>query len=133
MALITLSLFKAIVKRYHNLLYLSYLIKSLCVGILISTKSFVWQCIKASKWTTNRVRLKPEKFLEIEIPLPLLEEQKHIVTRIESLLAMIEEARRLRAEAVEEAESLAGTAVLRFFRARQGEWMVRRKNWRLCS
>ena len=73
---------------------------------LTSTKSFVWECIKASKGTTNRVRLKPEKFLEIEISLPLLEEQKHIVARIESLLAKIEEARKLRGEAVKEAESL---------------------------
>jgi restriction endonuclease S subunit len=67
---------------------------------LTSTKSFVWECIKASKGTTNRVRLKPEKFLQIKISLPLLEEQKHIVARIESVMAKIEEARRLRAEAV---------------------------------
>lgn len=69
---------------------------------LTSTKSFVWECIKASKGTTNRVRLKPEKFLQIKISLPLLEEQKHIVARIESVMAKIEEARRLRAEAVKE-------------------------------
>jgi len=73
---------------------------------LTSTKSFVWQCIKASKGTTNRVRLKPEKFLEIEISLPSLVEQKRIVARIESLMARIEEARMLRAEAVEELEAL---------------------------
>ena len=63
----------------------------------------------------SRNRFKEKFFLNLDIPLPAKEEQKHIVARIESLLAKIEEARRLRAEAVEEAESLVGTAVLRFF------------------
>ena len=63
---------------------------------LTSTKSFVWECIKASKGTTNRVRLKPEKFLEIKISLPPLVEQKRVVVRIESFLATIKEVRRFR-------------------------------------
>ena len=82
---------------------------------LTSTKSFVWECIKASKGTTNRVRLKPEKFLEIKISLPLLEEQKRIVARIESLLAKIEEARRLRAEAVIEVEKAIKSILRKIF------------------
>jgi type I restriction enzyme S subunit len=82
---------------------------------LASTKSFVWQCIKASKGTTNRVRLKPEKFLEIEISLPLLEEQKRIVARIESMMARIEEARRLRVEAVIEVEKTIKSILRKIF------------------
>ena len=51
-----------------------------------------------------KTEVKPKRLLPIEIPLPSLEEQKRIVARIESLMARIEEARRLRAEAVEEGE-----------------------------
>lgn len=82
---------------------------------LASTKSFVWECIKASKGTTNRVRLKPEKFLEIEISLPLLEEQKRIVAKIESVLAKVEEARRFRAEAIRAAENILELFLRRIF------------------
>ena len=73
---------------------------------LTSTKGFVDECIRASEGTTNRVRLKPDKFLEIEIPFPPLEEQERIVARIEELLSRTKEARRLRAEAVREAEEM---------------------------
>jgi type I restriction enzyme S subunit len=54
----------------------------------------------------NRNRLNVEKLLSMEIPLPSREEQKRIVARIESMMARIEVARKLRAEAVEEAEGL---------------------------
>ena len=82
---------------------------------LTSTKSFVWECIKASKGTTNRVRLKPEKFLEIKISPLLLEEQKRIVAKIESVLAKVEEARRFRAEARRAAENLLELFLRRIF------------------
>jgi type I restriction enzyme S subunit len=52
----------------------------------------------------SRNRLKVEKLLSMEIPLPSLEEQKRIVAKIESVLAKVEEARRFRAEAVIEVE-----------------------------
>ncbi len=54
----------------------------------------------------SRNRLKVNKFLEIEIPLPPLEEQERIVAKIEALVSRAEEARRLRAEAVREAEEM---------------------------
>ncbi len=67
------------------------------------TREFVEACQRASEGTTNRVRLQPDRFLRIEIPLPPLPEQRRIVTRIEELSAKIEEARELRERAIEEA------------------------------
>ena len=54
---------------------------------------------------TSRNRLKEEKLLAMEIPLPPIEEQRRIVARIEELAARIEEARELRRRAVEEARA----------------------------
>lgn len=45
---------------------------------------------------TSRNRLKEEKLLAMNIPLPPLEEQRRIVARIEELVARIEEAQELR-------------------------------------
>ena len=43
------------------------------------TPSFVEICKKASEGTTNRVRLQEDRFLQKEIPLPPLTEQRRIV------------------------------------------------------
>jgi type I restriction enzyme S subunit len=66
---------------------------------LSRTKEFVALCTAASEGTTNRVRLKGERFLSTEIPLPPLVEQRRLVARIDALAAKIDEAKRLRAEA----------------------------------
>lgn len=54
---------------------------------------------------TSRNRLKEASLLRMEIPLPPVLEQRRIVARIEQLAAKIEEARGLRREAEEAAES----------------------------
>lgn len=76
------------------------------LGWLSRSADFVELCKAASEGTTNRVRLKEEKFLATAIPLPPLAEQQRIVARIEELAAKIEEARGLRRLALEEAEAL---------------------------
>jgi type I restriction enzyme S subunit len=53
-----------------------------------------------------KTELKAKRLLPIPIPLPPLSEQRRIVMRIEGLAAKIEEALRLRQQAVEETESL---------------------------
>lgn len=58
---------------------------------------------------TSRNRLKEEKLLAMKIPLPSLDEQRRIVARIEELASKIEEARRLRRVAVEEAKAFASS------------------------
>lgn len=78
---------------------------------LSKTSEFVDLCKAASEGTTNRVRLKEEKFLAMAIHLPPLLEQQRIVARIEELAAKIEEARGLRRQAVEEAEALSRSSI----------------------
>lgn len=80
------------------------------LGWLCRTHGFVELCQRASEGTTNRVRLKEERFLSLEIPLPPLSEQRRIVGRIEELATQIQEARTLRQQATEEAEAILTTA-----------------------
>ena len=76
------------------------------LGWMCRTASFVEECKRASEGTTNRVRLQEDKFLEREIPLPPLAEQRRVVARIEELAAQIHEACTLRNQAAEEAQAL---------------------------
>ena len=50
------------------------------------TARFVQDCKGASEGTTNRVRLKEERFLALSMPLPPLEEQRRIVEQVETLM-----------------------------------------------
>ncbi len=79
------------------------------------THFFVDLCKAASEGTTNRVRLKEDRFLMAKIPLPPLAEQRRIVARIEELAAKIEEARGLRKNAGEEVEALLAAKLNEIF------------------
>jgi type I restriction enzyme S subunit len=59
-----------------------------------------------------KTELKAKRLLPVPVPMPSVEEQRRIVARIEELAAQIEEARRLRREAVEEAEALLMSALI---------------------
>jgi len=65
------------------------------LGWLCRTSAFVDTCRSASEGTTNRVRLKEQRFMKQEIRLPTIKEQQRIVGRIDSLVSKIEEARGL--------------------------------------
>jgi type I restriction enzyme S subunit len=78
---------------------------------LSKTSAFIDLCKAASEGTTNRVRLKEEKFLAMAIPLQPLAEQQRIVARIDELAAKIEEALGLRRQTVEEVEALCRSIV----------------------
>jgi len=80
------------------------------LGWLCRTAGFVELCQRASEGTTNRVRLREERFHALEIPLPPLAEQRRVVARIEELAAQIHEARTLRHQAAEEAGAFLTTA-----------------------
>jgi type I restriction enzyme S subunit len=74
---------------------------------LSKTNNFVELCQHASEGTTNRIRLKEERFLALDIPLPPLSQQKRIVARIEELAGLINEARSLRQQVTEETEAFS--------------------------
>lgn len=61
-------------------------------------------CTGSTPLTRNR--FKEKFFLKMEIPLPSLDEQRRIVTRIEELAAKVAEARDLRQQAVDHAEAV---------------------------
>lgn len=64
------------------------------------------QLEKPAKGTTGYAAVRPKHLLSAKIPLPRLEEQEHIVKKLESLMKRIEEARRLRTEAAKEVKKL---------------------------
>lgn len=72
-----------------------------------------WKGLGGQSSGTNvrRQSLHPNQFEAHEIPLPPLAEQRRIVARIEALAAQIDEAKRLRKEAVDEAEAMQGSAI----------------------
>lgn len=94
------------------------------LGWLCRTRGFVELCLRASEGTTNRVRLKEDRFLALEIPLPPLAEQRRIVARIEALAAEITEAKRLRQEAVAEAEALVGATASNLFHRHEESLLI---------
>jgi type I restriction enzyme S subunit len=56
------------------------------------TRRFVDLCRAASEGTTNRVRLKVDRFLSSQVRLPVLHEQRRIVEQLKKLAIMINEA-----------------------------------------
>jgi len=73
---------------------------------LSKTAAFWSWCAEKSYGTSGKNRIRPEQFLAVEIPLPPLDEQRRIVTRIEALAARIAEARGLRQQAVAETSEI---------------------------
>ncbi|MBO0698448.1 MAG: restriction endonuclease subunit S [Zavarzinella sp.] len=63
----------------------------------------------------RRRRIQPEQFLTYRVPLPPLAEQRRLVERIEAVAAKVAEAKRLRAEAEEEAAAIEASATNSLF------------------
>jgi type I restriction enzyme, S subunit len=82
---------------------------------MTKTRWFWNACDVKSQGTSGKNRIRPEKFLEIEIPLPPLTEQRRIVEDIESLAARVNEAQRLREEAQKETNVLITSAQTHIF------------------
>jgi len=75
------------------------------------TPQFVDLCRRASEGSTNRVRMKEEKFLKMTVPLPSLEEQRRIVQRLDMVAALVADRRR----AIETAERETHALLLKAF------------------
>lgn len=90
----------------------------------ITKLRFFWdKCDAKSRGTSGKNRIRPDRFLEIEIPLPPPSEQRRIVARIEELAAKINEARGLRQTAAAEAETVVANEIkTRFDRGRDSGW-----------
>lgn len=86
---------------------------------LTKTPTFWEQCDAKSRGTSGKNRIRPERFLEIEIPLPPLPEQRRIVARIESLAEKIVEAREIRARIPEETQALGRSTRRKIFTENQ--------------
>lgn len=69
-------------------------------------KPFWEACGRLSQGTSGKNRIRPDRFLDVEIPLPPLSEQQRIVARIDALAGRIEEAKGLRKQAIEEVEAV---------------------------
>ena len=69
------------------------------LALYVKTPNFLEEVNRTSSGTTHRIRAEETPFLEIQIPLPPLTEQRRIVAHIESLAARVNEAQRLREEA----------------------------------
>lgn len=73
---------------------------------LTKTRVFWAQCDDKSRGTSGKNRIRPERFLEIEIPLPPLPEQERIVTKIDRIEVDICEALKLREQVTTETSSI---------------------------
>jgi len=78
------------------------------LGYFIKTSDFFEQV--SARGTTNYAAIRPSHILEYQIPLPPLEEQRRIVTKIDELASKIEEGHRLCHEATQEVHALLASA-----------------------
>ena len=57
------------------------------------TKDLWMQCDKLSRGTSGQNRLRPDRFLEVRLPLPPLDEQRRIVARLDRVAELTQERR----------------------------------------
>jgi type I restriction enzyme S subunit len=78
----------------------------------ITKTKFFWQkCDEKSQGTSGKNRIRPEKFLTVEIPLPALSEQQRIVVKIEELAKKVEEAKKIKRQTTVETGTFLITLV----------------------
>lgn len=75
------------------------------------TPEFIDLCRRASEGSTNRVRMKEDKFLRMMVPRPSLDEQRRIVEKLDRVAALVDERR----SAIEAAERETQALLLKAF------------------
>lgn len=74
----------------------------------ITKAKWFWnECDEMSRGTSGKNRIRPERFLEIAIPLPPIDEQRRILQCIENMSTKLWAARQLKRQAVKLAASLS--------------------------
>lgn len=73
---------------------------------ITQTSFFNDECNKSSEGSTNRVRLKVDKFLNIQVALPPLPEQQRIISKTESIKVKLDKIKELRAEQTKDINNL---------------------------
>lgn len=91
---------------------------------LCRTPAFVDLCARASEGTTNRVRLKKQEFLNLEIAIPDTDGQRRIVARINAVQQQLQQTDTLRSSIERDVASLLA---VRFQETlKQAEWQPMR-------
>jgi type I restriction enzyme M protein len=94
------------------------------LGWIGKTRHFIDLCKAASEGTTNRVRLKENRFLATVIPLPPLADQRRLVERIDALATKVEEARQLRSTVDQQTEAFTHSLLNQVYEAQSAVWGV---------
>jgi type I restriction enzyme S subunit len=93
------------------------------IGMYLNSKRMKEVFFRMARPAVQMANINAKELCDIEIPLPPLEEQRRIVSRIEQLVNRAEEAKRLRKQAREEAEKIMQAALNKVFsRAEEEGW-----------
>ena len=76
------------------------------------TRAFWDKCDSLSRGTSGKNRIKPELFMTIQVPLPPLNEQRRVVSRIEGFAVKIGAVQKLRKELFSELDLLCRSLLL---------------------
>ncbi len=87
----------------------------------VTIPSFIEEASRTSSGTTQRIRAEETSFLNINIPLPPIDEQRRIIEYIETLAARISKAQSLREAASEETKRLP-QSILRYIFNKENTW-----------
>lgn len=108
------------------------IIKQRFLELLCFNETFTKFSIEASEGTTNRKYLRENQFLNLEILLPPLPEQKRIVAKIESIKEKIEAIQKIRTEQEKEMENLRNSLFIDLSKQYQnvpiGKLLIAKKN-----
>lgn len=90
---------------------------------ITKTRSFWSACDAQSQGTSGKNRIRPERFLAIEIPLPPLDEMRRIVARLDGHAALIASLRSEHNALLGAMDALDGSAASRLIDGAGGETM----------
>ncbi len=94
------------------------------LGWFSKTQQFIGLCRAASEGTTNRVRLKEDRFLGTPICLPPLVEQHKLIAQIDTVAGKIEEATRLRDEADKGVDAFVHSSIDQLYESQRAKYGV---------